>query len=120
MTGWQKFERLLAFATTVLGSLSAVGWVVSVVTGGGLPAALCIVASLVIVSFGVWWLRWRERLPWWSGLVLFLVAVYPLAAARVGLESTWSQLASWCGLASLVTAAMMAARKFDAKPVPPQ
>jgi len=120
MTGWQKVERFLTVATTVLGSLSAVGWVVSFATGDGLLAAAGLVASLVIVGFGVCWLRWRERLPWWSGLVLFLVAIYPLAAARVGLESVWSQLASWCGLASLVTAAMMAARKFDAKPVPPQ
>ena len=120
MTPWQRFERFIAAATTVLGGLSVVGWVVSLATGDGPWAGVGLGVGAVIVGFGLSWLRWRERLPWWSGLVLVLLAAYPLAVARVDLESTWAQLASWCGLASLVTAGMMLARKFDVRPTQPQ
>ncbi len=116
MTGWQKFERFLAAATLALAAGSLVAWMVAWATGGGLWAGVNVGVAVIVVAFAVAWWRWRDRLPWFSGLILVVVCVGPIAYARVLIPDLSAQVASLLGFAALVASGMMIARRADRPP----
>lgn len=119
MTGWQRFERAIAWLCTVAAGLAVLLWVAAAAMGGGLWAVIALVDSVIVLGYGIVWLRLRQRLPWGAGIALFVVTVVPAVYAKVVLDANpAAQAAFYCSAAAIFFAGLVAGRSADRPTLP--
>ena len=117
MTGWHRTERWLALMSVVAAVAAVIGWIGAVATGSGWWSVALLLITLATTVFGVAWVMVPRSLPWWSGLLVFIVAGGPACYAYVTLEGSIAHVAGLLTIVAVALPGMMPVRRSDMPPV---
>jgi hypothetical protein len=117
VTGWQRTERWLALFSLVASVAAFLGWIGAVATGSGWWSVILLLIIISTMVFGVVWVTRPASLRWWSGLLVFLVAIGPACYASVTLSGSITRVAGLLTLVAIALAGMTVVRRYEMPPV---
>lgn len=96
---------------------AVLGWVGAVATGSGALSVLLLLVTLGATAFGVRWVVHPASLPWWSGLVVLLVAIGPACYAFVILSGVIAHVAGLFTFVAIAFDGMTVLRRYELPPL---